>query len=255
MNNTSRRNFIKTTGAIGSFFILPSVFGPSHPMVKFVPLTLEPEGRDGLIRSTWPSMITLKWSASAMSITPTERSIPGPNNSKAPPPFRITGRCLPNLAIKSMRFPSPPPTTLTTPPPWMRWNGANTFTCKNSLTHKLDEARHLAKFAKEKGLTTQMGIQNQSREAYRLARHYVQEGIIGKISKVYVWSFKTWGYDGEPFKEKSVIPDTLEWNLWLGTAPNTTMSARSTTPVSGVSSSTLVAEPRRHGHPYFRHSL
>jgi hypothetical protein len=87
------------------------------------------------------------------------------------------------------------------------------------LTHKLKEARQLAEFAAKKGLTTQMGIQNQSREAYRLARHYIQTGVIGKVSKVYVWSFKTWGYDGEPFKEKSEIPDTLDWNLWLGTAP------------------------------------
>ena len=54
-----------------------------------------------------------------------------------------------------------------------------------------------------------MGIQNQSREAYRLARHYIKSGVIGKVSKVYVWSFKTWGYDGEPFKEKSEIPKSL----------------------------------------------
>jgi hypothetical protein len=87
------------------------------------------------------------------------------------------------------------------------------------LTHKLKEARQLAEFAAKKGLTTQMGIQNQSRESYRLARHYIQEGLIGKVSKVYVWSFKTWGYDGEPFKEKSEVPETLDWNLWLGTAP------------------------------------
>ena len=64
-----------------------------------------------------------------------------------------------------------------------------------------------------------MGIQNQSREAYRLTRHHLRNGILGKISKVYVWSFKTWGYDGQPFKEKSAKPDSLDWNLWLGTAP------------------------------------
>ncbi len=77
----------------------------------------------------------------------------------------------------------------------------------------------MAKVAAEKKLTTQMGIQNQSREAYRLTRHYIKEGILGKISKIYVWSFKNWGYDGSPYTEKSSIPESLDWNLWLGAAP------------------------------------
>ena len=96
--------------------------------------------------------------------------------------------------------------------------GKHVYTQK-PLTHKLAEARHLAKVAAEKKLTTQMGIQNQSREAYRLTRHYIKEGILGKISKIYVWSFKNWGYDGSPYTEKSSIPESLDWNLWLGAAP------------------------------------
>jgi predicted dehydrogenase len=96
--------------------------------------------------------------------------------------------------------------------------GKHVFTQK-PLTHKLSEARELAEFAAEKKLTTQMGIQNQSRAAYRFTRHHIKAGIIGKIKKVYVWSFKNWGYDGKPFAEKSVVPDSLDWNLWLGTAP------------------------------------
>ncbi|MBT3568549.1 MAG: gfo/Idh/MocA family oxidoreductase, partial [Opitutae bacterium] len=83
----------------------------------------------------------------------------------------------------------------------------------------LAEARELAEFAAEKKLTTQMGIQNQSRAPYRFTRHHIKKGIIGKIKKVYVWSFKNWGYDGKPFAEKSAVPESLDWNLWLGTAP------------------------------------
>jgi predicted dehydrogenase len=96
--------------------------------------------------------------------------------------------------------------------------GKHVFTQK-PLTHKLAEARELAEFAAEKKLTTQMGIQNQSRAAYRFTRHHIKAGIIGKIKKVYVWSFKNWGYDGKPFAEKSSVPESLDWNLWLGTAP------------------------------------
>jgi hypothetical protein len=96
--------------------------------------------------------------------------------------------------------------------------GKHVYTQK-PLTHKLAEARELAEFAAEKNLTTQMGIQNQSRAPYRFTRHHIKKGIIGKIKKVYVWSFKNWGYDGKPFAEKSAVPESLDWNLWLGTAP------------------------------------
>ena len=96
--------------------------------------------------------------------------------------------------------------------------GKHVYTQK-PLTHKLSEARHLAELAEEKGLTTQMGIQNQSTAAYRLTRRLLQDGLMGKISKVYVWSHKNWGYDGEPYAETSPVPEQLDWNLWLGTAP------------------------------------
>ena len=76
--------------------------------------------------------------------------------------------------------------------------GKHVYTQK-PLTHKLSEARELAELADEKGLATQMGIQHQSSLAYRLTRQWVQDGLLGKISKVYVWSYKNWGYDGDPY--------------------------------------------------------
>ncbi len=95
--------------------------------------------------------------------------------------------------------------------------GKHVYTQK-PLTHKLAEARHLTELAREKDLVTQMGIQVHSSVAYRLTRQWVQEGIIGKVSKVYVWSGKSWGYDGPAFDRVDPVPDQLNWNLWLGTA-------------------------------------
>ena len=57
--------------------------------------------------------------------------------------------------------------------------GKHVYTQK-PLTHKLAEARELATFAADKKLTTQMGIQNQSRAPYRFTRHHIKSGIIGK---------------------------------------------------------------------------
>lgn len=97
--------------------------------------------------------------------------------------------------------------------------GKHVYTQK-PLTHKVAEARDLMNVAREKDLVTQMGIQVQSSLAYRTATAFVQSGVLGKVSKVYVWSFKNWGYDGAPYEaESAVVPDDLDWNLWLGTAP------------------------------------
>lgn len=95
--------------------------------------------------------------------------------------------------------------------------GIHTYTQK-PLTHTMAEARHLRDYAEEHGLVTQMGIQNHARQPYRAATMLIQDGVIGKISKVYAWSFKNWGYDGEPYAGEDPIPETLDWNLWLGTA-------------------------------------
>jgi len=96
--------------------------------------------------------------------------------------------------------------------------GKHVYTQK-PLTHTIAEARLLKQAARAKGLVTQMGIQNQSSLFYRVARDHIQQGVIGKVSKVYVWSFKNWGYDGVPYKGSDPMPEGLNWDLWLGSAP------------------------------------
>lgn len=96
--------------------------------------------------------------------------------------------------------------------------GKHVYTQK-PLTHNIQEARHLMKVARKNGVVTQMGIQNKATQGYRMATHFIRSGIIGKIAKVYVWSHKDWGYDGAPYTGADPVPDYLNWNLWLGTAP------------------------------------
>ena len=90
--------------------------------------------------------------------------------------------------------------------------------CQKPLTHEAFEARRLREVAEEKGLVTQMGIQVHSSEVYRQAVKTIQSGAIGKVSQVHAWSSKNWGYDGAAFEGSHTIPDSLAWNLWLGTA-------------------------------------
>lgn len=90
--------------------------------------------------------------------------------------------------------------------------------CQKPLTHEVYEARQLRLVAEQKGIVTQMGIQVHSAPPYRRAVKMIQSGVIGKVSQVHAWSNKNWGYDGTTLPTAGKAPDTLDWNLWLGTA-------------------------------------
>jgi len=90
--------------------------------------------------------------------------------------------------------------------------------CQKPLTHHVTEARAMSKLAAENNLTTQMGIQVHSFYDYKLATHLIQSGIIGKVHTVRAWSPKNWGFDGSAPEGSDPIPETLDWNLWLGTS-------------------------------------
>lgn len=91
--------------------------------------------------------------------------------------------------------------------------------CQKPLTHHVAEARAMRKVAESKKLVTQMGIQVHSFYDYKLATLLIQSGIIGKVKTVRAWSPKDWGYDGPEPKGEDPVPQNLDWNLWLGTAP------------------------------------
>lgn len=88
--------------------------------------------------------------------------------------------------------------------------------CQKPLTHFVSEAREMDKVAKERNLVTQMGIQVHSFYDYILATELIRGGIIGKVSEVYAWSPKVWGYDGPEPQGSDPVPAHLNWDLWQG---------------------------------------
>lgn len=90
--------------------------------------------------------------------------------------------------------------------------------CQKPLAHEIYEARQMRLLSEKKGLVTQMGIQIHSSVEYRMATELIQKGTIGKVSKVYAWSNKNWGYDGGPIQGEDPVPDNLNWDLWIGSA-------------------------------------
>ena len=76
----------------------------------------------------------------------------------------------------------------------------------------------MAEIAKETGVVTQLGIQLASSVYERLAVQMVQDGVIGKVKEVYIFTNKTWG-DSKPLPERNdPVPETLDWDLWCGVA-------------------------------------
>ena len=131
MNNTSRRNFIKASGAIGSFFILPSGLRAKSPNGKICTAHIGTGGKGridtvylakhdnaevvGLCDADYSHGKIDTWSKQFTSATA----------------YQDYREMLAELGDKIDAVSSPPPTIPTTRPPWMRWNEANTFTCKN----------------------------------------------------------------------------------------------------------------------------
>jgi predicted dehydrogenase len=85
------------------------------------------------------------------------------------------------------------------------------------LAHDIYEVRRLTETARKKKLVTQMGIQIHSRAEYKTAVQLVQTGAFGKVKEVHSWSNKKWGdMDSKPEREDPV-PETLNWDMWIGT--------------------------------------
>ncbi|MEL6303616.1 MAG: Gfo/Idh/MocA family oxidoreductase [Bacteroidota bacterium] len=87
------------------------------------------------------------------------------------------------------------------------------------LTHNIHEARLMTKVAKENGIVTQMGNQGASSDDSRIAREWVESGIIGKVHTVDCWTNRPVWPQGVPVPiKKERVPKGLDWDLWLGPA-------------------------------------
>ena len=101
--------------------------------------------------------------------------------------------------------------------------------CQKPLCHDLYEARMLAQAAAESKVTTQMGIQGHSSEGFRLICEWIWAGAIGEVREVDAWcslTYYPWGHAYWSSKwgaarptDTPPLPDKLNWDLWLGPAP------------------------------------
>jgi len=105
--------------------------------------------------------------------------------------------------------------------------------CEKPLTYNIREARRIREAAAKANVATQMGIQIHATENYRQVVELVQSGAIGPVKEAHVWVSRAWGWQSEQDakrhqdivwvterpRESEPVPAGLDWNLWLGPAP------------------------------------
>jgi predicted dehydrogenase len=90
--------------------------------------------------------------------------------------------------------------------------------CEKPLCHTVNEVRLLMQEAKKhKNVVTQMGNQGHSSLSSAMLRDWGQAGSVGPIRQVDAYSRKNYWIDQPPVKG-SIVPETLDWNLYLNRA-------------------------------------
>lgn len=92
--------------------------------------------------------------------------------------------------------------------------------CQKPMTHSVYEARKMAEIARETGVATQVAVGNQASEDTRLLCEWIWAGAIGPVREVINWSSRPfWPQALDRPNEAQPVPEGLDWDLWLGPAP------------------------------------
>src|SRR5678816_492222 len=96
--------------------------------------------------------------------------------------------------------------------------------CQKPMCHDIAEVRKLTEAAAKKGVVTQLGTQIASSLGDRTTVHLLKTGAIGKIKHAYLCAHRkgareNYRYEGPRPEKSDPPPKNLDWNAWLGTAP------------------------------------
>jgi len=212
-----RRDFLKSTAAFASVtFLSSSVWAQiKNGKIKIAQIGVGGQGVSDLASiSSHPSVevaalcdVDSKYLASANKLHPDSKVFSDYRKF-----FDAMGRSIDAVIVST-------PDHTHAPASLMAMNMGTPVFCEKPLTHHVSEARAMRKLAKDNNMITQMGIQCHSSDEYRIAVMLIQSGMIGRVRTVRAWSPKNGGYDGPAPEGSDPVPESLDWNLWLGTSP------------------------------------
>jgi predicted dehydrogenase len=94
--------------------------------------------------------------------------------------------------------------------------------CEKPLAYSVHETRQITEAARRAKVATQLGNHGQASEKARLVQEFILDGAIGAVREVHIglgprfWDAPARG--SRP-AETPPVPGGLDWNLWLGPAP------------------------------------
>ena len=91
------------------------------------------------------------------------------------------------------------------------------------MAHTIEEARVMTGVAKETGLVTQMGNNGHAGPGLRMTKEWIDAGAIGTVKEIHCWSDRPKGWWPQEVSRpagEDPVPANLDWDLWLGAAPN-----------------------------------
>ena len=87
------------------------------------------------------------------------------------------------------------------------------------LANTIWEVREMHKAAKEAKVVTQMGNQGRTMEGQRLAKEWIEQGRIGTLKEIKLWTNRPIWPQGPIGKKPTAAPEGFDWDLWLGVEP------------------------------------
>jgi predicted dehydrogenase len=96
--------------------------------------------------------------------------------------------------------------------------------CQKPMCHDVAEVRELTEAARRHGVVTQLGTQLASATGDRTTVRWLRDGVIGKIRHVYLSANRPGAVEmyrplGPRPTQGQAPPAHLDWDRWLGTAP------------------------------------
>ena len=98
-------------------------------------------------------------------------------------------------------------------------HGLNVY-CQKPLCKSVHEARIMARVAAETKVITQMGTQTSAEPRTLRTAELIQSGAIGEVTEIHMTTDRPiWPQGHDRPEGEDAVPETLNWDLWLGTAP------------------------------------
>lgn len=210
-----RRDFLKTTGALGAGFWLGTSNSPSRAAAANELLNIAVIGPGGQGSGNL-SKVKSENIVAICDVDDVRAGKAFENNPKAEK-FADFRQMFDKLEkqIDAVVI-STPDHTHFHPSYWAMTRGKHVY-LEKPMAHSVWEARELTKLAAEKKVATQLGVQRHTLPDLRAGVEIVKNGVIGQIQEVHSWIGSNRGMKDGP-TDGEVCPSTLKWDLWLGPA-------------------------------------